>query len=288
MKLRQTIPIMLLFLIFVATTVFATQPIRKLQATKTLPRENQAIEKMAKENVPNPRAQRLSVKDLGRKKIKKATKTLPRENQAIEKMAKERIPKSREKRLSVNELKEKLKNSQKGREKLEMINRGHKPTSSLSMEKEFSLAWLNPFTVSEVQAGAFSVTLDYTNSFLAGYNIAYSHMYNVILAPGSYHRNVPTISNHYGKLGHAGFLVKIPTEGWYLINVNAGGQGQAKLDHSGTGTLESWDFTTSSSYWNDHLTAEYLSAGTHVFYFKPAFNRTGYVRINRITIDSFY
>jgi hypothetical protein len=330
MKLKKTFPIMVLILVFSVVSAFGAQPIKKLQASKTLPPEVQQAEKMAKERIPNPPAQRASLQDLGRKKMKRVPKTPPPEVQQAEKMAKERIPNpptqrssvqdlgrkkmkrtsktpppeaieaekiarervthSRQKRLSVSELKEKLKSTPQGREKLEMINKGQRPTSLLETEKGFSLTWLNPFNVSEAQAGVFSVTLDNTNSFSARPS-AFAYMYNVTLYDGANSRQWPIINRSSSNNGRVMIIASIPTEGWYLINILAGYQGQARLEHpSERGIIEiieTWDFTNSPYSTNDYLTVQYLSPGTHYFYFKPEFNRYSMQQIWRITIDSF-
>ena len=75
------------------------------------------------------------------------------------------------------------------------------------------------------------------------------------------------------------FYVRVPTEGWYTINMNAYSYGNVQLMQSNS-LLEELPRV---SGWNDYSSLQYLSAGGHYLQFvMPA---GGYVA--RVTVDCF-
>jgi hypothetical protein len=75
------------------------------------------------------------------------------------------------------------------------------------------------------------------------------------------------------------FYVKVPTEGWYTINMNASTRANVQLMRSGM-LLEDLPMV---SGWNDYSSLQYLQAGGHYLQFvMPA---GGYV--SRITVDCY-
>jgi hypothetical protein len=78
-------------------------------------------------------------------------------------------------------------------------------------------------------------------------------------------------------MGYMG--VKIPSDGWYTINMNAWTYGTVEIRNS-TWLLDSIPVTQG---WADYATLQYLRAGTHGFYFVLP---TG-GRVSRLSVDCF-
>ena len=134
------------------------------------------------------------------------------------------------------------------------------------------LSWLNPFAVPSAHAqSAFSLYLAPPNRYSSSpygffklYGAAYWGSYYLY---GGGHTTIRNTNSENKPMVYFGTTV--PADGWYLINVQ-GGRGKAKLRHRSNGPIiETWDFTTQSCYRCDYLTAEYLTAGYHYFYFWP-------------------
>jgi hypothetical protein len=148
------------------------------------------------------------------------------------------------------------------------------PRSDLSLpEKESTLlSWLNPFAVSEARAQtAFSLYLTPQNRYS-------STPFGLITIYGSgYTGSWRLYGNGFISVNRSDvehkpyvyFATNVPAEGWYLINFEAG-RGKAKVRHQYNGPIiETWDFTNQSCSTCSYLTAEYLTAGWHYFYFWP-------------------
>ena len=134
------------------------------------------------------------------------------------------------------------------------------------------LSWLNPFAVSSAHAqSAFSLYLTPQNRYTPN---PYGYMH--IFGPaywGSYRLQGKgqIIINHTTLTENKPYVYlafNVPADGWYLINFQAS-QGKAKLRHRVGPIIETWDFTAQSCSRCDYLTAEYLVAGHHYFYFWP-------------------
>jgi len=148
------------------------------------------------------------------------------------------------------------------------------PRSDLSLPEEEStlLSWLNPFAVSEARAQtAFSLYLTPQNRYS-------SAPFGLMTIYGSgYTGSWRLYGNGFISVNRADvehkpyvyFATNVPAEGWYLINFEAG-RGKAKVRHQYNGPIiETWDFTNQSCSTCSYLTAEYLTAGWHYFYFWP-------------------
>jgi hypothetical protein len=148
------------------------------------------------------------------------------------------------------------------------------PRSNLSLPEEESslLSWLNPFAVSEARAQtAFSLYLTPQNRYS-------STPFGLMTIYGSgYTGSWRLYGNGFISVNRADverkpyvyFATNVPEEGWYLINFEAG-RGKAKVRHQYNGPIiETWDFTNQSCSTCSYLTAEYLTAGWHSFYFWP-------------------
>ena len=75
------------------------------------------------------------------------------------------------------------------------------------------------------------------------------------------------------------FYVKVPTEGWYTINLNAYTYGNVQLTR-GSEVLETLPRV---SGWNDYSSLQYLQAGSH--YLQFVLSGGGYV--SRVTVDCY-
>ena len=280
-KFKKPIIVLVLATIFLSVSIFAAQQVKVLKASNTPPKEAQEIENMAKEKKQEPIAKRRSVQELGRGKMLKASKTPPREALEIENMMREKPVEPRGQRPSVTELKDKLKNMPDQKQKLEMINRGQRPVSSLLKESISSLAWLNPLAATEAWAGTVSLTLDYTNGFY--YGNCWAAFFRGYISYGIYNRNYPIIYSYDGYPSYNSYIcmrVYAPSDDWYLINVENGYGRAARLETSVGEIIETWPTGT-----RDCLTAQYLAAGYHYFYYKV--HDSLQERIFRITIDSW-
>ena len=131
-------------------------------------------------------------------------------------------------------------------------------------------------------------TLNATNNWsISGTSV---NFYGINKYAGSYYANRIEFNKYpLNIIPYALISINIPTEGWYIINVYAQYKGIAYLYHNSMGStpIDSWDTRNSSSYYNDFLTAQFLSAGYHYFYFKPDLVNQYYAIIFNVTIDSW-
>lgn len=148
--------------------------------------------------------------------------------------------------------------------------RQQKSELTLPEENATVLSWLNPFAVSTAHAqSAFSLHLTPQNRWsstpygnLNLYGVTYWGNYYL------YPSLISTTSSLVENRPYVYFNLSVPSEGWYLVNIQ-GGRGKAKLRHRSGPIIETWDFTSQACSTCDYLTAEYLTAGYHYFYFWP-------------------
>ena len=142
----------------------------------------------------------------------------------------------------------------------------------LSEENTPLLSWLNPFSVAPAYAqSAFSQYFTPENRYSSspyGYITLFGASYWgswYLYGTGFVTMNATNSENK----PYVYLLTTIPSEGWYLVNFEAG-RGKAKVRHRSSGPIiETWDFTSQSCNPCDYLTAEYLTAGSQYFYFWP-------------------
>ena len=142
--------------------------------------------------------------------------------------------------------------------------------SELILPEESSplLSWLNPFAVSPAHAqSAYSFHLALPNQYsstpyarLVTYGMSYWGSWYL------YPTYVSTQATLSENKPYIYLSTTVPSDGWYLINFQAG-RGKAKLRHRGGPIIETWDFSSQTCSRCDYLTAEYLTAGYHYFYF---------------------
>jgi len=147
----------------------------------------------------------------------------------------------------------------------------------LPEESSSLLSWLNPFQINTAYAqtivGAKVVPGNH-NSNQGGAWVD-MRLYGAQRYPGNLIINLSGLdyltSPQTENNPNADIYMWIPSTGTYLINV-VGSEGKAKMRHQTSGPIiDTWDFTSQKSPdgWFDYLTAEYLQAGGHTFYFWP-------------------
>jgi len=325
MKRFRIILIVAIVMAFSAIPVFSGPPtgvvappeMRMLQASPQPPKEIQDLEAQAKKMTEIPLGRQLTKGELEQKlqliptereKLnnakanRKGNLTImaapqpPREIQDLETQAKKmtEIPLGRQ--LTTGELEQKLQLIPAEQGKLQRIKQGYKPTSQ-ARETGFSLSWLNPFRVTEAWASTFDVTLSPANGW-------YLHTYPQPVPAyaifggaltGAYYSKFPTLGSFYyvnnmvpAYKGQACIGFYAPVAGYYIIDVVAGNKNRASLVSSSSGVaVATWDFASSTTSWNDHVTIQYLNVGGHWFLFKPEYNVSGSTPVSSIRITSY-
>ncbi len=173
------------------------------------------------------------------------------------------------------------------------------PHGSLDMPRPLaalSSLWtlLNPFAVSEADAQTpFAITWTPAIRFTVN-PISYTHFRN-FSSFGDYESG--TVSYHFGSSAQAPtgqgvpspsvfVYFNVPSDGWYLIDVYGYGKPKATL-RKGTSpytVLEAWDMSTSPTFLNHFVTAEYLARGGHNIYFKL---ESGGLYFYEMSVESF-
>ncbi len=140
--------------------------------------------------------------------------------------------------------------------------------------------FLNPWTATEALAqGSYAVTLT-ADARSSSNPPAYLHLHGVatrtfMASMGNPERTTYTLSNWNGspvgltiKKPNAFLVVWLPRTGWYLIDFYGYGKPKATLRKKAQGNpvLESWNMTSSSTFYNHFATLEYLQQGSHIFY----------------------
>ena len=291
---------------------------RKIPASPGPPLETQQMEQEQKD-LPPPPQQRSTVQELeqqllnlpgGREMIEKARvnrrdKVIaaspgpPPEVQQLEEEQKQ-LPPPPQQRPTVQELEQQLLNLPGGREMIEKAKRGERPTGMKWDGAGSFLSWLNPFRVTEAEAGAtFTLTLSHTLNASSQYNLYSSSPYGSVYIYGSRESNatpsstwstIPRSTKNWGDgtsetlQGYVDMFVGLPADGWYIVSLNASTSGSVSLRHYEKGevypVLQMW--TLGNGYKNYPYIA-YFAAGTHAFYW--TFSANAYV--TRMTVDSY-
>jgi hypothetical protein len=151
------------------------------------------------------------------------------------------------------------------------------------------LSKLNPFYVGEAQAQTeFSLIIKrttYHSRSPYGYTSLYGgySYYGEQVLPGYWTHTHNQFTQSENR-PYIWLVFDVPTTGWYLIDF-WGYKALAKLRHQYNGPIvDTWDFSSSTDRYPDYLTAQFLEAGRHTFYFwttSPYF-----VRILEISVES--
>ena len=134
-----------------------------------------------------------------------------------------------------------------------------------------SLSWLNPFRLRNAEAqGTVSATHDPSNDWSGGYGgvYFYSAVTGRYYSTQSYAWLYPKSVSSYGhKLTnpYAYLYINVPSDGWYIVNVEAYNGGPVTLMHSSS-TVDTWDHTGDTDTHSFPAVVE-LSAGNHYFYY---------------------
>jgi hypothetical protein len=106
--------------------------------------------------------------------------------------------------------------------------------------------------------------------------------------------NTPCLCGFDNYKGHFYFHFYIPTTGWYIIDILAGGRNSASLTDPFSGlsvqVLQTWNIMNSPDYWNDYITMQYLiGGGDFTFLFIPEFDYFQFacIRVASIRITSY-
>ncbi len=178
---------------------------------------------------------------------RRASARVPSHMAQEEQLEKQAPPPRNRPRPNRNILLQKLRNLPGGREMMEDAQRRGARIGMASDRNGFSLAWLNPFNVAEAEAqGAFSVTVDPSNSWYSSSPYAVAKFYGAKAgyygSTSTYETLFPTswiINGNNVTKPYISYLVNIPQEGWYIVNFEGYGQGQATLKHyAGPGTFD--------------------------------------------------
>lgn len=247
----------------------------------------------------------------------KSSPKAPPEFQKMEKEARVKRPKPNTKQLTKEELKQILRGLPGGKEKLEKIDRGYKPTSSLIGNTGLSLSSLNPFNASEALAleqqqqqfqsqlpTPYSVYLTREKKWSSPLPLIARAVLNWLFE-GPFHDSslYPTLrnlfrSNKFGN-GYISLYFLIPRTDYYILDIYASGYNSAKLEWSGyiqtadgayshqTVVLENWDFRNSPNFWNHYTSLQYYQQGWHYIYWYPVYENTTNVNVMSITMYSY-
>jgi hypothetical protein len=297
-----------------ATSADAQQEPRLLRGSPQPPKEIQELETEAKKQTQKPLERQLTKEELEQKlqmipnereklnaakanrkgDLRTASPQPPKEIQELETEAKKQTQKPLERQLTKEELEQKLQMIPNERMKLQKIKQGYKPTSQTG-KTGFSLSWLNPFRIQEAFAQTiysfvptkFNLVLNSSNRFYSAspYGYGWANFFGLI--KGLNFWDYPCLYNFGTMKGYVSLQIKIPANGWYIINVYASGKDRASLYTGEALKLTTWDFASSTNSYNDYATLQYLAQGYHSFVFKPDYYTSVIFPVVSISITSY-
>ena len=182
------------------------------------------------------------------------------------------------------EMEQRINSLPGGRELLQRAKGGERPTGMRGDWPENLFSWLNPFSVTAVQAqgATFSLTLSHTmNADRNRFNLSSTSPAGMLFFQGASVSSTEP-GNRFSSLIRtqyswgdgttqtiqpmAQLSVVIPTEGWYIVSLYANTPGSASLRHHEGGqspVLFTWNMGPG---WNPYSYPVYLAAGKHYFY----------------------
>ncbi len=254
----------------------------KLPASPTPPSEIQELEKAGAPQTPEKKG--LNTREGVLEKLRSfrsgnarpASPKPPPEVQEVEKGGPPPDQTQRQKPTKQGLL-EKIRNQPGGPE---MIEEAKRRGAHIGMRLEGSgpsLSWLNLFRVKEAEAqGTFSMTLGPSNNWHS------DNPYGAVSFYGTYNTPGYSSTGSYGRLYNmtwsasigtqislpfAYFVFTAPSDGWYIVNIEASGA-QASLKHYEGGTyptVATWDYIGRTGAVSYPAMFE-LTAGNHYFY----------------------
>ncbi len=273
------------------------ETIRALPAAANPPPDAVEAERMEKEKIPEPPA-----KGQSKGRVLPTAAAPPPDIAAAEQAAKQEIPPPPGK-ARPEALLEKIQSRPGGAKRVDDAKQGKGPMKSQGRSGDSTssvLETVGAFLMMQAEAGD-TFTLDLTpqvagsdgrhtglySSSPYGYASArgalvsyyYPSNSSIYLQAGSFSPFAYQVSNPY-----VYSVVNVPADGWYIINVNALLYAPTlNIHHYEGGSYVLLENMPKQPGWADYPTLQYLTAGTHYFYFVL----TGSGHVSRVSYDSY-